>query len=91
MRELLVMLKRLYQMLLITMSTLLVALNFLFPFTKANAEVIQRGQYKMDWGYSHQYGKDIRTELLKNSNGQIAYCLTYGLRSPNGEYLPEVG
>ncbi|HDR7761515.1 TPA: Cys-Gln thioester bond-forming surface protein [Bacillus cereus] len=85
------MLKRSYQMLLITMSTLLIALNFLFPFTKVSAEVIQREQYKMDWSYSHQYGKDIRTELLKNSNGQIAYCLTYGLRSPNGEDLPEVG
>ncbi|HDT6579484.1 TPA: Cys-Gln thioester bond-forming surface protein [Bacillus cereus] len=85
------MLKRSYQMLLITMSTLLVAINFLFPFTKVSAEVIQREQYKMDWSYSHQYGKDVRTELLKNSNGQIAYCLTYGLRSPNGEDLPEVG
>lgn len=85
------MLKRSYQMLLITMSTLLVALNFLFPFTKVSAEVIQREQYKMDWSYSHQYGKEVRTELLKNSNGQIAYCLTYGLRSPNGEDLPEVG
>ncbi|MEC5307958.1 SpaA isopeptide-forming pilin-related protein [Bacillus thuringiensis] len=85
------MLRRSYQMLLITMSTLLVAINFLFPFTKVSAEVIQREQYKMDWSYSHQYGKDVRTELLKNSNGQIAYCLTYGLRSPNGEDLPEVG
>lgn len=85
------MLKRSYQMLLITMSTLLVAINFLFPFAKVSAEVIQREQYKLDWSYSHQYGKDIRTELLKNSNGQIAYCLTYGLRSPNGEDLPEVG
>ncbi|TKI14097.1 thioester domain-containing protein, partial [Bacillus cereus] len=85
------MLKRSYQMLLITMSTLLVVINFLFPFTKVSAEVIQREQYKLDWSYSHQYGKDIRTELLKNSNGQIAYCLTYGLRSPNGEDLPEVG
>ncbi|OUC00690.1 adhesin [Bacillus thuringiensis serovar medellin] len=85
------MLKRSYQMLLIIMSTLLVAINFLFPFTKVSAEVIQREQYKMDWSYSHQYGKDVRTELLKNSNGQIAYCLTYGLRSPNGEDLPEVG
>ncbi|WP_144495778.1 SpaA isopeptide-forming pilin-related protein [Bacillus thuringiensis] len=85
------MLRRSYQMLLITMSTLLVAINFLFPFTKVSAEVIQREQYKMDWSYSHQYGKDVRTELLKNSNGQIAYCLTYGLRSPNVEDLPEVG
>ncbi|PFB12331.1 thioester domain-containing protein [Bacillus cereus] len=85
------MLRRSYQMLLITMSTLLVAINFLFPFTKVSAEVIHREQYKMDWSYSHQYGKDVRTELLKNSNGQIAYCLTYGLRSPNGEDLPEVG
>lgn len=37
------------------------------------------------------YGKDLRTELLKNKNGQIAYCLTYGLRSPGGEDLPEMG
>ncbi|MGS0484973.1 thioester domain-containing protein [Bacillus paranthracis] len=40
---------------------------------------------------SPQYGKDVRTELLKNASGQIAYCLVYGLKSPNGEDLPEAG
>ncbi|MED1384431.1 SpaA isopeptide-forming pilin-related protein, partial [Bacillus mycoides] len=38
-----------------------------------------------------QYGKNVRTELLKNASGQIAYCLVYGLKSPNGTDLPEVG
>jgi TQXA domain-containing protein len=28
---------------------------------------------------------------LKNANGQIAYCLTYGKLSPNGNDLPEMG
>ncbi|KFN04665.1 TQXA domain protein [Bacillus clarus] len=37
------------------------------------------------------YGKDLRTELLKNANGQIAYCLTYGKLSPDGNNLPEKG
>ncbi|EEM13372.1 Collagen adhesion protein [Bacillus pseudomycoides DSM 12442] len=37
------------------------------------------------------YGKELRTELLKNTNGQIAYCLTYGKLSPNGNDLPEMG
>ncbi len=91
MRELLVMLKRSYQMLLIAMSMLLVVLNFVFPLTKASAEVINRERYEMKWSYSPMYGKELRTELLKNANGQIAYCLTYGKQSPNGNDLPEVG
>lgn len=45
----------------------------------------------MKWAYSPQFGKDIRTELLKNSKGQVAYCLAYGLKSPNGSDLPESG
>ncbi|WP_431603234.1 SpaA isopeptide-forming pilin-related protein [Bacillus albus] len=45
----------------------------------------------MDWSYSKQLEKHIRTELIKTTNGQIAYCLTHGLKSPNGEDLPEMG
>ncbi|WIY58842.1 SpaA isopeptide-forming pilin-related protein [Bacillus arachidis] len=85
------MLKRSYQMLLIAMSMLLVVLNFVFPLTKASAEVINREEYEMKWSYSPMYGKELRTELLKNTNGQIAYCLTYGKLSPNGNDLPEMG
>ncbi|OUB05816.1 adhesin [Bacillus thuringiensis serovar yunnanensis] len=85
------MLKRSYQMLLIVMSMLLVILNFVFPLTKASAEVINHEKYEMNWSYSPMYGKDLRTELLKSKSGQIAYCLTYGLRSPGGEDLPEMG
>ncbi|MEX5521982.1 SpaA isopeptide-forming pilin-related protein [Bacillus cereus] len=85
------MLKRSYQVLLIVMSTLLVVLNLVFPLTKASAEVINHEKYEMNWSYSPMYGKDLRTELLKNKSGQIAYCLTYGLRSPGGEDLPEMG
>ncbi|WP_438285282.1 SpaA isopeptide-forming pilin-related protein, partial [Bacillus cereus] len=65
--------------------------SFLLPIKSANAEVINREKYQLDWSYSAQYGKDIRTELLKNASGQIAYCLTYGLHSPNGQDLPEKG
>lgn len=57
----------------------------------ASAEVIHRENYEMNWAYSPQYGKNVRTELLKNASGQIAYCLVYGLKSPNGTDLPEVG
>lgn len=85
------MLKRSYQTLLIVMSMLLIVLNFVFPLTKASAEVINHEKYEMNWSYSPMYGKDLRTELLKNANGQIAYCLTYGLLSPGGEDLPEMG
>ncbi|MBY0596945.1 SpaA isopeptide-forming pilin-related protein [Bacillus bingmayongensis] len=85
------MLKRSYQMLLIVTSMLLIVLNFVFPLTKASAEVINREKYEMNWSYSPMYGKDLRTELLKNANGQIAYCLTYGKLSPNGDDLPEMG
>ncbi|PEY36655.1 adhesin [Bacillus cereus] len=85
------MLKRSYQMILIAMSMLLVVLNFVFPLTKASAEIINREKYEMNWSYSPMYGKELRTELLKNTNGQIAYCLTYGKLSPNGNDLPEMG
>ncbi|WJE55856.1 SpaA isopeptide-forming pilin-related protein (plasmid) [Bacillus cereus] len=85
------MLKRSYQTLLIAMSMLLVVLNFVFPLTKASAEVINRERYEMQWSYSPMYEKELRTELLKNTNGQIAYCLTYGKLSPNGNDLPEMG
>lgn len=57
----------------------------------ASAEAIHRENYEMNWAYSPQYGKNVRTELLKNASGQIAYCLVYGLKSPNGTDLPEVG
>ncbi|WP_042978657.1 MSCRAMM family protein, partial [Bacillus clarus] len=48
-------------------------------------------KYEINWSYSPLYGKDLRTELLKNANGQIAYCLTYGKLSPDGNNLPEKG
>ena len=38
-------------------------------------------KYSMDWSYSNSLGKYIRTEMIKNSSGQIAYCLTLGLKS----------
>ncbi|MEK5017391.1 SpaA isopeptide-forming pilin-related protein [Bacillus sp. FSL L8-0315] len=84
-------LKRSYQTLLLFTSVLLFVMSFLIPLNQASAEVINRERYQMDWAYSPQYGKDIRTELLKNASGQIAYCLVYGLKSPNGEDLPEAG
>ncbi|HDR4738250.1 TPA: Cys-Gln thioester bond-forming surface protein [Bacillus cereus] len=84
-------LKRSYQTLLLFTSVLLFVMSFLIPLNQASAEVINRERYQMDWAYSPQYGKDVRTELLKNASGQIAYCLVYGLKSPNGEDLPEVG
>ncbi|PFO27159.1 cell wall anchor [Bacillus thuringiensis] len=84
-------LKRSYQTLLLFTSVLLFVMSFLIPLNQASAEVINRERYQMDWAYSPQYGKDVRTELLKNASGQIAYCLVYGLKSPNGEDLPEAG
>ncbi|MCU5640897.1 thioester domain-containing protein, partial [Bacillus cereus] len=84
-------LKRSYQTLLLFTSVLLFIMSFLIPLNQASAEVINRERYQMDWAYSPQHGKDVRTELLKNASGQIAYCLVYGLKSPNGEDLPEAG
>ncbi|WIY59038.1 SpaA isopeptide-forming pilin-related protein [Bacillus arachidis] len=84
-------LKRSYQTLLLFTSVLLLVMSFLIPLNQASAEVINRERYKMDWAYSPQFGKDVHTELLKNASGQIAYCLVYGLKSPNGEDLPEAG
>ncbi|WP_242475763.1 SpaA isopeptide-forming pilin-related protein [Bacillus cereus group sp. N6] len=66
-------------------------ISVLIPMKSASAEVIHRENYEMNWAYSPQYGKNVRTELLKNASGQIAYCLVYGLKSPNGTDLPEVG
>ncbi|ANS52263.1 collagen adhesion protein (plasmid) [Bacillus thuringiensis] len=84
-------LKRSYQTLLLFTSVILFVMSFLIPLNQASAEVINRERYQMDWAYSPQYGKDVRKELLKNASGQIAYCLVYGLKSPNGEDLPEAG
>ncbi|ANN35844.1 adhesin (plasmid) [Bacillus thuringiensis serovar coreanensis] len=84
-------LKRSYQALLLVMSVFLLLMSFFIPLNKASAEVINHEKYNMDWAYSPQYEKDVRTELLKNASGQIAYCLVYGLKSPSGQDLPEVG
>ena len=84
-------LKRSYQALLLTMSVLLLVMNFLIPLNTVSAEVINREKYEIDWAYSPQYSKEVRTELLKNASGQIAYCLSFGLHSPDGRDLPESG
>ncbi|MGG3674867.1 VaFE repeat-containing surface-anchored protein [Bacillus nitratireducens] len=71
------------------LSVLALCLNVFLP--RASAEVMTHEKYSMDWSYSNSLGKYIRTEIIKNSSGQIAYCLTLGLKSPNGEDLPEMG
>ncbi|PFR04869.1 TQXA domain-containing protein [Bacillus anthracis] len=71
------------------LSVLALFLNVFLP--RASAEVMTHEKYSMDWSYSNSLGKYIRTEIIKNSSGQIAYCLTLGLKSPNGEDLPEMG
>ncbi|HDR7624466.1 TPA: thioester domain-containing protein, partial [Bacillus mycoides] len=71
------------------LSVLALFLNVFLP--RASAEVMTHEKYSMDWSYSNSLGKHIRTEIIKNSSGQIAYCLTLGLKSPNGEDLPEMG
>ncbi|MCI0767283.1 thioester domain-containing protein [Bacillus sp. TL12] len=75
----------------VVMSLCMFVLSFLIPFQSASAEVIHHEKYDMKWAYSPQYGKDVRTELLKNASGQIAYCLVYGKKSPDGHDLPEIG
>ncbi|HDR6271077.1 TPA: VaFE repeat-containing surface-anchored protein [Bacillus cereus] len=71
------------------LSVLALFLNVFLP--RASAEIMTHEKYSMDWSYSNSLGKYIRTEMIKNSSGQIAYCLTLGLKSPNGEDLPEMG
>ncbi|PFS57539.1 TQXA domain-containing protein [Bacillus cereus] len=71
------------------LSVLALFLNVILP--RASAEVMTHEKYSMNWSYSNSLGKYIRTEIIKNSSGQIAYCLTLGLKSPNGEDLPEMG
>ncbi|MED2635034.1 VaFE repeat-containing surface-anchored protein [Bacillus thuringiensis] len=71
------------------LSVLALFLNVFLP--RASAEVMTHEKYSMNWSYSNSLGKHIRTEMIKNSSGQIAYCLTLGLKSPNGEDLPEMG
>ncbi|MEB5654990.1 MULTISPECIES: SpaA isopeptide-forming pilin-related protein [Bacillus] len=71
------------------LSVLVLFLNVFLP--RASAEVMTHEKYSMNWSYSNSLGKYIRTEIIKNSSGQIAYCLTLGLKSPNGEDLPEMG
>ena len=56
------------------LSVLALFLNVFLP--RASAEVMTHEKYSMDWSYSNSLGKYIRTEMIKNSSGQIAYCLT---------------
>ncbi|MFO6785073.1 hypothetical protein ACJTCS_05380, partial [Bacillus cereus] len=55
------------------LSVLALFLNVFLP--RASAEVMTHEKYSMDWSYSNSLGKYIRTEMIKNSSGQIAYCL----------------
>ncbi len=73
------------------MSLCMFFMSVLIPLKSASAEVIHREKYEIAWAYSPQYGKDVRTELLRNANGHIAYCLVYGKKSPDGQDLPEIG
>ncbi|MCQ6341057.1 VaFE repeat-containing surface-anchored protein [Bacillus cereus] len=75
----------------VLMSICMFFSSVLIPLKSAGAEVIHREKYEIAWAYSPQYGKDVRTELLKNANGHIAYCLVYGKKSPDGQDLPEIG
>ncbi|MES9700658.1 VaFE repeat-containing surface-anchored protein [Bacillus sp. JJ927] len=81
--------KRVISRVFTLLSVLALFLNVFLP--RASAEVMTHEKYSMDWSYSNSLGKHIRTEIIKNSSGQIAYCLTLGLKSPNGEDLPEMG
>ena len=81
--------KRVVKRVFALLSVLALFFNVFLP--KANAEVMTHEKYSMNWSYSNSLGKDIRTEIIKNSSGQIAYYLTLGLKSPNGEDLPEMG
>ncbi|MDM8365422.1 VaFE repeat-containing surface-anchored protein [Bacillus thuringiensis] len=75
----------------VLMSICMFFISVLIPLKSASAEVIHREKYEIAWAYSPQYGKDVRTDLLKNANGHIAYCLVYGKKSPDGQDLPEIG
>ncbi|MES5896602.1 VaFE repeat-containing surface-anchored protein [Bacillus cereus group sp. RP43] len=81
--------KRVVKRVFALLSVLALFFNVFLP--NASAEVMTHEKYSMNWSYSNSLGKDIRTEIIKNSSGQIAYCLTLGLKSPNGEDLPEMG
>lgn len=81
--------KRVVVRVLAVLSVLALFLNVFLP--RVSAEVMTHEKYSMNWSYSNSLGKYIRTEMIKNSSGQIAYCLTLGLKSPNGEDLPEMG
>ncbi|QWG98739.1 VaFE repeat-containing surface-anchored protein [Bacillus toyonensis] len=70
------------------LSVISLFFNLMLP--KANAEVMTHEKYEMNWSRSKSLNKLIQTELIKTANGKIAYCLTYGLKSPNGEDLPEM-
>lgn len=80
-----------FKLVTILMSICMFFISVLIPLKSVSAEVINREKYEIAWAYSPQYGKEVRTELLKNASGQIAYCLVYGLKSPSGEDLSEIG
>ncbi|WP_242218064.1 SpaA isopeptide-forming pilin-related protein [Bacillus cereus group sp. BfR-BA-01380] len=70
-------------------SVLIMLLGVSVPQVKA--EVIHRENYQMNWSYSKSKDKEIKAALFKTGSGNVAYCLILGLRTPNGEDLPEMG
>ena len=71
------------------LSVLIMLLGVSVPQVKA--EVIHRENYQMNWSYSKSKDKEIKAALFKTGSGNVAYCLILGLRTPNGEDLPEMG
>ncbi|TKH29842.1 hypothetical protein, partial [Bacillus cereus] len=65
--------KRVVVRVLAVLSVLALFLNVFLP--RVSAEVMTHEKYSMNWSYSNSLGKYIRTEMIKNSSGQIAYCL----------------
>ncbi|MED1559403.1 SpaA isopeptide-forming pilin-related protein [Bacillus paramycoides] len=59
----------------------------------AAAEIIHQEKFQMNWNYIKFKGTEVKvkSDLLRTSSKDVAYCLSPELNSPNGDDLSEIG
>ncbi|WHY77368.1 SpaA isopeptide-forming pilin-related protein [Neobacillus sp. WH10] len=73
-------------------SIFMLFLSMVFPHIKASAEVLTHEKYNnKGWVFSKHLGFFIETDIIRLSDGRIAYCLDERLSSPNGHDLEPNG
>lgn len=60
---------------------------------QAAAEIIHQEKFQMNWNYIKFKGTEVKvkSDFLRTSSKDVAYCLSPELNSPNGDNLSEIG